>query len=54
MACMSVFALAAPEDALFFTDPKDPSVITVMPVGDTLYILARQQNADTQLYEEVL
>ena len=54
MACMSVFALAAPEDALLFTDPKDPSVITVMPVGDTLYILARQQNADTQLYEEVL
>ena len=29
-------------------------MITVMPVGDTLYILARQQNADTQLYEEVL
>ena len=54
MACMSVFALAAPEDALLFTDPKDPSVITVMPVGDTLYILARQQNADTRLYEEVL
>ena len=54
MACMSVFALAAPEDALLFTDPKDPSVITVMPVDDTLYILARQQNADTQLYEEVL
>ena len=54
MACMSVFAMAAPEDALLFTDPKDPSVITVMPVGDTLYILARQQNADTQLYEEVL
>lgn len=54
MACMSVFALAAPEDALLFTDPKDPSVIAVMPVGDTLYILARQQNADTQLYEEAL
>ena len=54
MACMSLFALAAPEDALLFTDTKDPSVITVMPVDDTLYILARQQNADTQLYEEVL
>ena len=54
MACMSLFALAAPEDALLFTDPKDPSVITVMPVGDTLYILARQQNADTRLYEEAL
>ena len=36
MACMGVSTLAAPEDALLFAAPKDPSVNTVMPVGDTL------------------
>lgn len=36
MVCMGVVALAAPGDALLFAAPKDPSVNTVMPVGDTL------------------